>query len=407
MLKHGSRTLALLVLAATQLMVILDGTIVTVALPAIRSDLGFTDASLSWVVNAFFIPFALALLPAGRLGDVVGNRTVFVGGLAVFTVASAVCAIAWDPSSLIVGRAVQGIGGGAATAVVLAMISGLYDDAGRRMKAFAVLAFVGSAGGSLGMVGGGVLTELASWRWAFGINVPIGLPILALAMWIFAPLPASGPTTGGLVPRALFADRRFALACGVLFTILMAGMSFQFLSSLYLQDTLGHGPMATGVAFLTVSLAIAVASLGFSGRLAERFGSTRVLIAGLALFIAGMLLMARMPDSGGYLVDVAPGFLIMGIGFGLAMPQATELAMAAAPPAYAGIASGFANATQQVGGAIGLFAIAAAAAGAGRSVGYLLAAGALAVGLGLATMLRSPAVPRPETPPVPELPVAA
>src|SRR5690606_1552826 len=149
----------------------------------------------------------------------------------------------------------------------------------------------------------------------------------------------------------------------------------------------GYGALATGFGFLTVSLAIAVTSLGLSNRLAVRFGAARVLIAGLLLFLAGMILMVRMPDDGSYLVDVAPGFLIMGLGFGLAMPQATELAMAAAPREHAGIASGFANSAQQLGGAMGLFAIASAAALAGRSVGYLLAAVALAAGAALAIAL--------------------
>lgn len=383
---QGSRLLAFGVLAATQLMIILDGTVVTVALPAIRSTLGYSETALSWVVNAFFIAFALVLLPAGRLGDLLGNRAVFLAGLAVFTLATAVCAIAWHPASLIIARAVQGLGGGAATAVVLAMISALFPETDRRMRAFAVLAFVGSAGGSIGMVAGGTLTQLASWRWAFGVNVPLGVAAVLLALRTLAPVPPNG-VSGGLIPRALFADRRFLIANGVLFTMVMAGMSFQFLSSLYLQDVLGYGALATGFGFLTVSLAIAVTSLGLSNRLAVRFGAARVLIAGLLLFLAGMILMVRMPDDGSYLVDVAPGFLIMGLGFGLAMPQATELAMAAAPREHAGIASGFANSAQQLGGAVGLFAIASAAALAGRSVGYLLAAVALAAGAALAIAL--------------------
>jgi len=167
----------------------------------------------------------------------------------------------------------------------------------------------------------------------------------------------------------------------------MAGLSFQFLSSLYLQDTLGHGPLATGLAFLAVSGAIAVSSLGLSGRMAARHGSGSVLVAGLLLFTVGMLLMVRLPDDGGYLLDVAPGFVVMGVGFGLAMPQAMEIAMSAAPAAYSGVASGFANATQQAGGALGLFAVAAVADEAGRAVGYGLAALALVVATLLAAYL--------------------
>lgn len=367
-------------------MVILDGTIVTVALPAIRSGVGFSDASLSWVVNAFFVAFALVLLPAGRFGDRVGNRDVFLGGLGLFTLASAACAIAWDPASLLVARAAQGFGGGLTSAVVLAMIAALYDDAAQRMRAFAVLAFVGSAGASIGLVSGGLLTEFASWRWVFGVSVPIGLAILVLAARVLTRQPGSG-VRGGLVPRALFADPRFAVANGVLFGMVMAGLSFQFLSSLYLQDTLGHGPLATGLAFLAVSGAIAVSSLGLSGRMAARYGSGRVLVAGLLLFTVGMLLMVRLPDDGGYLLDVAPGFVVMGAGFGLAMPQAMEIAMSAAPATYSGVASGFTNATQQAGGALGLFVVAAVAAEAGRGVGYGLATIALVVATLLAAYL--------------------
>jgi MFS family permease len=383
---HGFRPLALAALAGTQLMVILDGTIVTVALPTIRSGLGFSDASLSGVVNAFFVAFALVLLPAGRVGDVLGKRDVFLAGLGLFTVASAACAIAWDPASLLVARAAQGVGGGLTSAVVLAMVAALYDDAALRTRAFALLAFIGSAGASIGLVSGGVLTEFASWRWVFGVNVPIGLAILVLAVRVLARQPGSG-VAGGLVPRALFADPRFAVANGVLFAMVMAGMSFQFLSSLYLQDTLGHGPLATGLAFLAVSGAIAVSSLGLSGRLAARYGAARVLVAGLLLFTAGMLMMVRLPDDGGYLLDVAPGFVIMGLGFGLAMPQAIEIAMGAAPVEHSGVASGFANTAQQAGGALGLFAVAAAAAEAGRGVGYGLAVLALVVATVLAAYL--------------------
>lgn len=389
---HGSHALALTALAGTQLMVILDGTIVTVALPAIRSGLGFSDASLAWVVNAFFLAFALVLLPAGRLGDLVGNREVFLAGLTLFTAASAACAIAWDPVSLVVARALQGLGGGLTSAVVLAMVAALHDDPGRRMRAFAVLAFVGSAGASVGLVAGGLLTELASWPWVFGVNVPIGIAIAVLALRV---LPRRAPTgaRGGLLPRALFADRRFGLAAGVLFAMVLAGMSFQYLSSLYLQDTLGHGPLATGLAFLAVSGAIAVASLGLSGRLAASYGAGRVLVAGLVLFLAGMLLMVRLPDDGSYLLDVAPAFVTMGVGFGLAMPQAMEVAMGAAPARHAGVASGFANTAQQAGGAFGLFVVPAAAAEGGRGVGFALAALALVVATGLAAALvRRPGV---------------
>jgi len=383
---------ALAVLSATQLMVILDGTIVNVALPTIRRDLGFSEPGLAWVVNGFFVAFALVLLPAGRLGDLVGARRVFMAGLAVFTVASGWCGIAWDPASLVIGRFVQGLGGGLTSAVVLGMVVALYTEPAARVRAFAVLAFVGSAGASIGVVAGGLLTELASWRWAFLVNVPLGLVVIAASLVVLeggrGTDRRSGPAAlGTLVPRGLFADRRFGVANAILFTMTVAGFSFQFLTALYLQDVLGYAPVRTGLSYLTVTLAIAVASLGLSGRLAERYGAERVLVAGLVLFVVGMLSMARLPDAGTYWLDVAPGFAVMGLGFGLAMPQATTLAMAAVAPEHGGVASGFVNTTQQAGGAIGLAVVSAVAVGGGRAAGFLVAAGVLGLGVGLAASL--------------------
>jgi MFS family permease len=380
------RSLAFLALSATQLMVILDGTVVTVALPAIRSGLGFSDSSLSWVVNAFFIAFAVVLLPAGRLGDRWGTRRVFLSGVALFTAASILCGLSWDPTSLLVGRALQGVGGGLSTAVSLGMIAELFPEPARRMRAFAVLAFIGSAGGAIGMVAGGMITEFAAWPWVFLVNVPIGAASLALGAATLERVPGR-PVSGGLVPAALLRTRRFSLAGGVLFTMVIAGMSFQFLSSLFLQDTLGLSPLSTGAAFLAVTVPIAITSLGLSVRLAARFGAERVLIAALAFFAAGMVLMARVPDGGTFWLDVAPAFVVMGAGFGLAMPQVTDLAMTAAPPEHAGAASAFLAATQQAGGAVGVFAAGSLAAAAGPGIGYLLGAGALVVGIGLTVFL--------------------
>ncbi|MBW8762056.1 MAG: MFS transporter [Microbacterium sp.] len=346
------RSLAFLALSATQLMVILDGTVVTVALPAIRSGLGFS----------------------------------FLTGVALFTAASILCGLAWDPASLLIGRALQGVGGGLSTAVSLGMIADLFPEPAPRMRAFAVLAFIGSAGGAIGMVAGGMITEFATWPWVFLVNAPIGVAALALGAATMERVPGH-PVSGGLVPRDLFSARRFTLAGGVLFTMVIAGMSFQFLSSLFLQDALGLSPLATGAAFLAVTVPIAITSLGLSVRLAARFGSERVLIAALAFFAAGMVLMARVPHDGSFWMDVAPAFVVMGAGFGLAMPQATDLAMSAAPPEHAGAASAFLAATQQAGGAIGVFAVASLAAATDLGIGYLLGAGGLLVGIGLAVSL--------------------
>ncbi len=391
-------TLALAVLLATQLMVILDGTIVNVALPTIRTAVGFTDTGLAWVVNGFFVAFALLLLPAGRLGDLVGTRRVFVAGLALFTVATAWCGVATSPTGLVAARVAQGAGGGLTSAVVLGMIAGLYADQSARARAFALVAFVGSAGASIGVVAGGLLTELASWRWVFLVNVPLGIGVLAAAFVVLDETPdAPGLRRGlsesrALVPRTLLTSPAFLLPNAVLFTMTVAGFSFQFLTALYLQDTLGLDPLHTGLAYLPVTLAIALASLGASGRLSARFGSEPVLLGGLALFVAGMLLMVALPDHGSYAVHVAPGFVVMGLGFGLAMPQVTALAMEAAPERDAGAASGFVNTIQQAGGAVGLAVVAVVAASQGRAAGFLVAGGALVAGGLVAAYLSTAAV---------------
>ena len=286
---------ALVLLLSTQLMVILDGTIVNVALPTIRDDLGFSQAGLAWVVNGFFVAFALLLLPAGRLGDLVGSRRVFVAGLAVFTLATVAAGLATGPGMLVVARVSQGVGGALTSAVVLGMIAGLYTDDAARARAFALVAFVGSAGASIGVVSGGLLTDFASWRWVFWVNVPIGLAVLLAAPAVLDETPdVPGLRRGlarsqALVPRVLRNNPAFLLPNLVLFTMTVAGFSFQFLTALYLQDSLGLDALHTGLAYLPVTLAIAVTSLGVSGRLAARLGPERVLLAGLLLFVAGML----------------------------------------------------------------------------------------------------------------------
>ncbi len=382
-----------MVLLATQLMVILDGTIVNVALPTIRNDLGFTDTGLAWVVNGFFVAFAVLLLPAGRLGDLVGTRKVFVTGLVLFTAATALCGLATGPTTLVAARVAQGVGGALTSAVVLGMIAGLYADQAARGRAFALVAFVGSAGASIGVIAGGLLTELASWRWVFLVNVPLGLAVLFAA---FVVLDETRDTPGlrrglaasrALVPRTLVIRPAFLLPNAVLFTMTVAGFSFQFLTALYLQDTLGLDALHTGLAYLPVTIAIAVASLGVSERLAGRFGRERVLVGGLVLFVTGMLSMVALPDRGSFALHVAPGFVVMGIGFGLAMPQVTALAMDAAPQRDAGAASGFVNTTQQAGGAVGLAVVALVAASQGRAAGFLVAAGVLAIGTLVAAYL--------------------
>jgi MFS family permease len=391
-----SRAWALTALTTTQLMVILDGTIVNVALPTIRADLGLSDTGLAWVVNAFFVSFALLLLPAGRLADRVGARRVFLAGLVTFTLASLLCGVASSAEALIGARVIQGAGGALATAVVLGMIALLFDDDPvGQTRAFGLLAFVGSAGASIGVVAGGLLVDGASWHWIFLVNVPLGLLAIPVALRHLEPgrpvgRVSAAPVRGALVPTPLLRQRRFAIANVVLFTMTTAGFSFQFVSALYLQDVLGLDARHTGLSYLPVTLAIAVASLWLSARLAERYGAARVLIAGLTLFVLGLLLLSRTPADGSFWCDVAPTFVLLGVGFGLAMPQVTAIAMADVQAEYSGVASGIVSTTQQAGGVAGLAVVSVVAAQLGLGTGLLAAAAALALGTTIATSLLRP-----------------
>lgn len=255
-----------------------------------------------------------------------------------------------------------------------------------------MLAFVGAAGASIGVVAGGALTELASWRWVFLVNAPVGLVVLGAGLRVLEEHPGPGLRAGlaartPLVPRRLLADPRFRVANVVLFTMTVAGFSFQFLSGLYLQDVLGYGPLRTGLSYLTVTAAIAVSSLVVSARLAQRYGAERVLTGGLVAFLAGLVLLARFPDDGTYWLDVGPALALMGTGFGLAMPQVTAIAMPAAGPADSGAASGLVGTTQQAGGTAGLAVVAGVAAATGLSTGLLVAAGVLATGAAASYLL--------------------
>ncbi|MEV0724101.1 MFS transporter [Micromonospora purpureochromogenes] len=445
-----NRWAALLVLCAGSLMIILDGSIVAVALPAIQRDLGFAAADLPWVVNAYLVAFGGLLLLAGRLGDLVGRRRVFLAGVALFTLASVACALAGDPTTLVVARFLQGAGGALTTAVGLGMVVGLFPAPAERARAIAVFSFTGAAGASLGLLAGGFLTELAGWPAIFLINLPIGLLIVGGAMrWVPADsgiglragldLPGAALVTAGLMatvvaivgagehgwtsPRTVaaallagallgaFALRQAVTATPLLpprvlrtpdlvaanlvqFLTIAAFFGFQFLLALELQLVLGLAPAATGLAFLPTPVVIAVVSLGLAGRLIARFGGRAVLLTGLALAVPGFLLLARLPVDGDYATDVLPAILVFGLAGGLTLPAVTTLAMAGADPADAGLASGLANTTQQVGGALGLAALATLAAhrtdvlgAAGRAGSDALAAGYRAAFAGAAALV--------------------
>ncbi|MFI5806309.1 MFS transporter [Streptomyces sp. NPDC051561] len=435
-------------------MTILDGNIVTVAMPAIQNDLGLSPAGLAWVVNAYLIPFGGLLLLSGRLGDLIGRKRMFTAGLGVFTLASLLCGIAVTPGVLIAARALQGIGGAMTTAVVLGMLVALFPEGGERAKAIAVFSAVGAAGGALGTFLGGALTSALSWHWIFLINLPIGVLSLIAAWRVLARDPGAGLGKGAdylgaaLVTAALMlgvytlvqaADHGWAsvrtLGLGALSLALLgafafrqtrtaeplvrlrifrsrtltganlvqilmiAGMyAFQYIGALYLQQVLGYESLTTGLGFLPAPLVIGALMLGLSTRLTSRFGPRTVLRAGLVAIVAGLVLFGRAPVQGSYAVDVLPAILLLAVGFGIAMPALTGLAMSDARPEDAGLASGLFNTTQVVGGAFGLAALTSLAAGhtAGLTAtgtatapalnsGYQLAftVGALAVALGL------------------------
>ena len=413
-----SRWLVLGVLCAGMLMVVLDTTAVNVALPAIRSDLGFSQPGLAWVVNAYLISFGGMLLLAGRVSDLLSRRSVFLAGLTVFTAASFACGLAQDQPALIGARFVQGIGGAMLTAVSLGMVAALFPEPAARARAIGVYSFVSTGGGSVGLVAGGALTQSAGWHWVFIVNVPIGAG-LAAAGWRWLARDAgtgmgsgadysgaalitaalmlgvyaiAGPAAqvGWAAPRTLaFAGAAVAvlatflgreamarepliplsafrsgglLAGNIVQGLLTAGMfGFFFLSALYLRLVLGYNALAIGLAFLPMTMVVAAVSLRYASGLIARHGAGLTLLPGLGLVTAGLFMFARVPVHGRYLPDVLPVMLVLGSGVGLAFPAVMALAMSSATERDAGLASGLINTTVQVAGALGLAVLAALA----------------------------------------------
>src|SRR5215216_3032 len=408
------RWLALYVLCAGVLMIVLDVTIVNVALPSIKDDLGFSQSGLAWVVNAYLIPFGGLLLLAGRLGDLIGKRRIFLSGLAVFVAASLFCALAQTEGMLIAARFVQGIAGALTMAVVLGMIVTMFPEPREQAKAIGVFGFVASAGGSIGLLAGGVLTEAISWHWIFFINLPIGIATAVLALRYVpasdglglragADLPGAALLTGGLMlgvytilqvsehgwgatstlvlgavsvalvaaflarqarienplmPLRLFRSRNVAGANLVQALVVVGMFGMFFLGALYLQRVLGYDPLQVGLAFLPSTVVMGVLSMGLSGRVTMRFGAKATLIPSLMAIGAGMLLFARTPVDGAYVADVLPAMILVGIGAGLSFPALMTLAMSGATPGDSGLASGLVNTSAQVGGAVGLAVLA-------------------------------------------------
>jgi EmrB/QacA subfamily drug resistance transporter len=414
----GQRWLALYILCLGVLMIVLDSTIVNVALPSMREDLQFTDASLVWVVNAYLLTFGGFLLLGGRLGDLFGHRRVFLLGLAVFTVASAACGLASTQGMLIAARAVQGVGGAVVTAVALSLIMNVFTEPGERAKAMGIYGFVCSGGGSIGVLLGGLLTSTLSWHWIFLVNVPIGVIVYALcrallpagrgladaprvdwagaitvtaslmlavyaivngneAGWTSAEtlsklgiaaalfvafLVIESRVDAPLMPMTLFRLRSVSTA-NIIAVLWAAGLfAWFFISALYLQLVLGLGPMQVGLAFLPANVIMAICSLGISAKLVMRFGIRGPLIVGLLLAAFGLLLFARAPTLGNVWVDVVPAMALLGIGSGIAFNPLLLAAMNDVPASDSGLASGMVNTSFMMGGALGLAVLASMAA---------------------------------------------
>src|SRR4051794_745105 len=408
------RWIALVVLCAGFLMIILDQTIVNVALPSIQSDLDFSQSSLAWVVNAYLIAFGGLLLLAGRLGDLIGRKRIFLTGLTVFTLASLLCGAAQTQEMLIGARFLQGIGGAMTSAVILGMIVAMFPKPAEQARAIGIYAFVASAGASIGLLAGGVLTEAINWHWIFFVNLPIGIATAILSARLLehdegiglergADLPGAvlivsalmltvytivGTTDHGwgsaqtiglgavsvallvgfvvrearaahpLVPLRIFRSRTVTVA-NLVQALMVAGLfGMFFLGALYMQRVLHYGAIEVGLAFLPVALAIGTLSLGVSARLIVRFGARATLLPGLVLVTIGLVLFQRAPVDADYLVDLFPVMLLLGVGAGLSFPSLMTLAMSGATPADSGLASGLVNTTQQVGGALGLAVLA-------------------------------------------------
>ena len=409
------RWAALIVLCTGMLMIVLDLTVVNVALSSIQADLGFSDASLAWVVNAYMIAFGGLLLLAGRLGDLLGRRRIFLAGLAVFTVASLACGLAQNEATLVAARFVQGVGGAMTSAVILGMIVTMFPEPREQARAIGAFAFVASAGGAVGLLAGGILTQTINWHWIFFINIPLGaltaactlrlvdhedgigmgrgtdvvgaLTITgALMLGVYAivgPAATSGwldPATlwfgaaslvllvvfvvreatavSPLVPLRIFRSRNITGANLIQIASVAGMFGIFFMGSLYLKKVLGYGPMEIGFAFLPTTVLMGALSVRYTEPLASRFGPRPVMVTGLALIALGLVVFTQAPVHGHYAMHVLPVMVLLGVGAGLAFPSLMMLAMSGASGDNAGLASGLINTTAQVGAALGLAVLA-------------------------------------------------
>ena len=419
-----TRWLALYVLCLGSLMIVLDVTIVNVALPSIRQDLGFSETSLAWVVNAYLLTYGGFLLLGGRLGDLFGHRRLFLAGIALFTLASLACGLSTTQWMLVGARTVQGVGGAVASAVSLSLMMTLFTEPAERAKAMGIFGFVAAGGGSIGVLLGGVLTDLISWHWIFLVNVPIGVLVAVLSLRLLPGervaamsrrLDVAGAVTvtaalmlavyaivngnqngwtsaetlgllgasvallalflgiesrvqAPLVPLGLFRLRniRVSNVVGVFWAAAM--FAWFFLSALYLQLVLGYSPLQVGLSFLPANLIMGAFSIGLSAKLVLRFGFRKPLATGLLLAAAGLLLFVRAPVDGSFVVDVLPSMILLGFGAGIAFNPVLLAAMSDVEPSESGLASGLVNTSFMMGGALGLAVLASIAASRTQSL---------------------------------------
>jgi EmrB/QacA subfamily drug resistance transporter len=404
------RWIALIVVCLAMLMNALDGSIVNVALPSIQRDLGFSQANLTWVIDAYLITFGSFLLMAGRLGDLVGRKRVFLFGVALFTASSALCGFATSQTMLIAGRFIQGTGGAISASVILAIIITEFPEKSERARAMSAYIFVAVGGGAVGLVVGGIISQTINWHWIFFINLPIGavtfmlgralieenvgigirkgidivgsvLVTVALAVGIYAIVTATqygwlslhtlgiGAVTAAMLGGFVILESRLQnpivplrilrlrtlMGTSVIRGFLATGMfSTFFLGALYLERVLHYDPLKTGLAFLPITLVVATLSTGITARLVDRFGSMRVLVPGMLSMSAGLLLLADAGEHARYVTDIFPSFVLIGIGAGTAFVPLLTIAMAEVPKEDAGLGSGMVNVSQQMAAAIGL-----------------------------------------------------
>jgi len=415
-----SKWLALLLVCAAQLMIVLDGTIVNVALPAIEGDLGFSRASLSWVVNAYLLTFGGFLLLGGRAGDIFGRRRVFMGGLALFTVASLLCGLASSQAALVAARALQGVGGAIIAPAALSIIVTTFTEPSERARAMGIWGFVASGGGTIGVLLGGVLVGTLGWPWIFFVNLPVGLLALALCRPLLDAGKGSGTdaserfdlagaflittsiltavyaivgaetagwassrtvllavasvvllttfvaverrTPAPLVPLDAFRSRNLTVSNAVMVLIVAGIFGWFFFSALYMQRVLGYGSLQTGLAFLPATILLGALSYSAAAKVVGRFGVKPMMLVGMSLMALSLALFARAPVDGSFVLDVLPAMVLLGFGASFAFLTVILASVQGVPEDQAGLASGLVNTSQQMGGALGLAALASLAA---------------------------------------------